>query len=201
MKKFAYSLLIAGVMALSLAIISTTAYANPALVPLPIQTVDYELLEIAELISITEEVIGRQLVTTVVYRLEDGGIITDVTKTDMINTLLRTDGSATTTRTRTLPSDWGSITLTASFRWWRGDNVLGPIHFRFVEATAVSASRNLSSMAEVTTWVVDRTRGAQSVGTASAWVEFRMHNRQNPFQHQSGTFRITSNDDGRISTN
>ena len=135
---------------------------------------------------------GR-LVEVDVYQQADGTIITDTFERSA-TALYSAEGSDTATRTRTI-DQWGSITLTASFRWYTEGL------FSYVKCTSMRATRNLDSKAVVSTWETDYTKDYVSIGTAQASVSYYMYNREVPVQHQSGTFKITCTDEGVISDN
>ena len=158
-------------------------------------SIDFEddLLVGATLLSETQEIINGRIITTSIYELSDGTIMTDIFERAFINARSK-NGSDTATRTRKL-DEWGSITLTASFKW-RTEGM-----FSYVKCTSASASRDLDSNAVVSKWLLTRTEDEVSMGKANATLSYNMYNRQAPFQYRDGSVRITCSDSGTISDN
>lgn len=135
---------------------------------------------------------GR-LITVDVYEQQDGTIITDTFERSAI-AMYSKEGSDTATRTRDL-GNWGSISITASFKWYTEGG------FSYVKCTSMSTRQNLSSYAKVTTWEESYTSNYVSIGSAKASVKYYMYNEQIQVQYQEGTFSITCTDEGNISDN
>ncbi len=135
---------------------------------------------------------GRQI-TVIVYKQADGTIITDTLSVSAMAAYSK-NGTDTATRTRTI-SGWGSITITASFKWYTEGL------FSYVKCTSMSASRSLDSKVVVSTWQKSYTKDYVSIGKAKAQVEYYFYNSTNPTQYQDGTFKITCTDSGTISDN
>jgi hypothetical protein len=155
------------------------------------------LLDEAVLVGSADSVSSGRRTTTTVYTLPDGTSVTEVFERSA-GLLRSANGTDSATRTRTI-SDWGSITVSASFHWWTDTSGILPI--AYVQCTAVSASKNISSQAVMSTWDVERTPNAVSIGKASGWVDYYMYNSQIPVQYRAGTVKISCTDSGTISDN
>lgn len=103
-------------------------------------------------------------------------------------------GTDTATRTRTI-SNWGSITIKASFKWYTKG------FFSYVKCTGMSVSRSLKPNVRVNKWERSYTSDYVKIGKATAKVTYYFYNSKIPVQHQNGTFKITCSDSGTISDN
>ena len=179
---------------------NTTAFAASApttesYVSYSIEIEDDDTLVNADMISTNSYIENGRLITEQVYEQPDGTIITDILDVSAIAPLSKngTD-TATATRTRTI-SGWGSITITASFKWYTEGL------FSYVKCTSMTASHSLKSQVGVSTWDKSYTKDYVSIGKAKAQVEYFFYNSVNPIQYQNGTFKITCSDSGTISDN
>lgn len=154
---------------------------------------DDTILDDSSLISEISYIENNRYITEEVYKLSDGTKIIDTM--DRSALMLASDsGSDTVTRKRTI-SSWGTITISATFKWYK-DGM-----FSYVKCSSMSASRSLDSKAQVGTWETSRTKDYVAIGKASAQVKYYFYNKQNPTQHQEGTFKVTCTDTGSISDN
>lgn len=135
---------------------------------------------------------GR-MITVDIYRQQDGTIITDTFERSA-TAMLSKEGTDTATRTRYLP-EWGSISITASFKWYTQGN------FSYVTCLSMNASHDLDERAVLSKWEESYTEDFVSIGKAKASVRYSMYNSKYPGQSQTGTFTITCTDDGQISDN
>ncbi len=154
---------------------------------------DDTLIYDATIISTDSCIVNDRAVTTTVYQQSDGTIITDILDTSAVQPISK-NGSDTATRTRTI-SGWGSVTITASFKWYTEGM------FSYVKCTSMSASKSLDSKVKVSTWEKSYTKDYVSIGKAKAQVKYYFYNSKNPTQYQDGTFKITCSDSGTISDN
>lgn len=152
------------------------------------------LLDNATKISEENVTYGDRIKTITTYILDDGTeVVETFTRGNSLAT--RSDyGSDTASRTRTI-KEWGSVTITASFKWEKSK------YFSYVECTSVSASKSLDSKARVKEWNVDKTDGKVSVGNAKGYVDYHFYNSSIPTQFVKGTIKITCSDEGTISDN
>lgn len=147
----------------------------------------------AEILSEKEYVKdGRKIIITT-YEQEDGTIIVDTLNVG-VNMLRSSNGSDTATRTRSI-SQWGTITITASFDWYTEGL------FSYVRCSGMSANYSMDEKAECSKWETSRTSNYVSIGRAEAQVNYRFHNSAFPAQYQEGTFKITCTDKGSITDN
>ena len=152
-----------------------------------------EALTDAVIISTNSYIKNDRAITETVYRQPDGTIITDTLNVSAIAPF-SSEGTDTATRTRTI-ADWGTITITASFKWYT-EGI-----FSYVKCTSMSASHKLDSKVVVSKWNESYTSEYVSIGKAKAQVEYYFYNSAAPFQYQEGTFEITCSDSGTISDN
>lgn len=187
---------IANLLVLTVALAGTSFTTHAAtgenLVAYSIDVDDTFLSEVVVLSDTSHEENGR-LITTKVYQQEDGTLITDVLNVSAVAARSK-NGSDTATRTRTI-SEWGTITITASFSWYTKGA------FSYVKCTSMSASHSLDANAVVSKWEKSYTKDYVSIGKATAQVEYYFYNSKIPVQHQEGTFKITCSDSGTISDN
>lgn len=155
--------------------------------------IEDDMLEEAEIISEETRLDGDRLIIEKVYRQSDGTLITDTLNVSAVAQYSK-NGSDTTTRTRNI-SNWGTITITASFDWYTQGM------FSYVKCTSMSASHALDSKAVVSKWETSCTDKYVSIGKAKAQVEYYFYNSEVPYQYQDGTFKITCSDSGTISDN
>ena len=135
---------------------------------------------------------GR-MITVDVYKQQDGTIITDTFERSA-TAMLSKEGTDTATRSRHL-NGWGSISITASFKWYTQGN------FSYVTCLSMNASHDLDKDAVLSKWEESYTEDFVSVGAAKASVKYSMYNSKFPAQSQKGTFTITCTDEGKISDN
>lgn len=155
--------------------------------------VDDEALENATLISKTSYIANDRQITETVYLLPDGTIITDRLDVSAV-AVTSPSGSDKATRSRTV-SNWGTITITASFTWYTSDN------FSYVKCSSMTASHSLNSNVSVSQWDTGYTSDYISIGKAKAQVEYHFFQTNMPTQYTEGTFKITCTDSGTISDN
>ena len=135
---------------------------------------------------------GDRITTVTTYVLADGTEVVE-TFTRGNNLATRSDfGSDTASRTRTI-KDWGSVTVTASFKWEKSKYV------SYVECTSVSAKHNLNEDAKIKKWDVDKTDGKINIGSAKGYVDYHFYNSLG--QYVKGNVKITCTDTGKISDN
>lgn len=151
------------------------------------------LLEDATLLNIESDVVDGKLITIKTYELPDGTKVIDTLTVSAVRPY-SPSGTDTATRTREI-SNWGKISLTASFQWYTEGL------FSYVKCTSMSTSRSLNANAVVSTWETSRTNDYVSVGKAHAQVKYYFYNSQFPVQYTDGTFKITCTDSGTISDN
>lgn len=154
---------------------------------------DDDAIENATLISKTSYIENDRKITETVYLLPDGTTITDRLDVSAI-AVTSPSGSDTATRTRTI-SNWGSISLTASFTWYTSGA------FSYVKCSGMSASHSLKSNVTVSQWDTDYTSNYVSIGKATAEVKYHFYQTNMPTQFNKGTFKITCTDSGTISDN
>lgn len=147
----------------------------------------------ATLLSTNTYIENGRAITETIYEQPDGTIITDILNVSAIASRSK-EGTDTATRTRTI-NNWGSITITASFRWYTKGL------FSYVKCTSMSAYHSLNSKVCVSKWNTDYTQDYVSIGKAKAEVEYYFYNSEIPFQYQEVTFKITCSDSGTISDN
>lgn len=154
---------------------------------------DDEVLQGAVLLSSNSYIKDGQQITEEVYKQADGTIITD-TLSFSATAAYSKEGSDTATRTRSI-SEWGSVTVTASFKWYT-ENM-----FSYVKCTSMSASHSLKSGAVASKFNKSYTSDYVSIGKAKAQVDYYFYNEKFPAQYQEGTVKITCTDSGTISDN
>jgi len=152
-----------------------------------------QALNDAIMISTNSYIENDRAITETVYRQSDGTVIVDTLNISAIAPFSK-EGTDTATRKRTI-SGWGSITITASFKWYTEGL------FSYVKCTSMSSSHSLDSKAVVSKWEESYTKDYVSIGKATAQVEYYFYNSAVPFQYQEGTFKITCSDSGTISDN
>lgn len=150
-------------------------------------------LENATLISTNSYIENDRQITETVYALPDGNTITDVLETSAVAPM-SSSGSDTATRTRTI-SNWGTITITASFTWYTSGN------FSYVKCSSMTASNSMKSNVAVSNWETSYTSDYVSIGKAKAQVDYHFYQTDMPTQYTKGTFKITCTDNGTISDN
>lgn len=151
-------------------------------------------LDGAKLISTRKIRTGNKTIVEKQYELRDGTIVNDKLTINSKCGVLSKNGSDSATRTRTL-SGWGSITLSASFKWYTKNNI------RYVKCTNMSASYTMDSRVAKSKWETSYTKDYIPFGKAKAQVKYQFYNKKNPTQYQKGTFKITCTDSGTISDN
>ena len=128
-----------------------------------------DLLNNATKINEENMTYGDRITTVTTYVLADGTEVVE-TFTRGNNLATRSDfGSDTASRTRTI-KDWGSVTVTASFKWEKSKYV------SYVECTSVSAKHNLNEDAKIKKWDVDKTDGKINIGSAKGYVDYHFYN-------------------------
>lgn len=152
-----------------------------------------QALNDAIMISTNSYIENDRAITETVYKQSDGTIIVDTLNISAVAPFSK-EGTDTATRKRTI-SNWGSITITASFKWYTEGL------FSYVKCTSMSSSHSLDSKAVVSKWEESYTKDYVSIGKATAQVEYYFYNSAVPFQYQEGTFKITCSDSGTISDN
>ena len=156
------------------------------------------LLDNATIISSESYSENNRKITTTVYKNIDGTLITDTlnipVKVTSIVAPLSLKGTDTATRTRTI-SNWGSITIKASFKWYTKG------FFSYVKCTGMSVSRSLKPNVRVNKWERSYTSDYVKISKATDKVTYYFYNSKIPVQHQNGTFKITCSDSGTISDN
>lgn len=150
-------------------------------------------LEDATLISTNSYIENDRQITETVYILPDGNTITDVLETSAV-AQMSSSGSDTATRTRTI-TNWGTITITASFTWYTSGN------FSYVKCSSMTASYSMKSNVTRNNWETSYTSDYVSIGKAKAQVDYHFYQTDMPTQYTKGTFKITCTDSGTISDN
>lgn len=152
-----------------------------------------EGLEDAVLTSSSSYIEDGRLITIKEYLLPDGSTIVDTMSVSAVATL-SSEGRDTATRTRKL-SDWGTITITATFDWYTEGA------FSYVKCVDMDATKRLSSGAVASKWEKSSTSDYVSLGKAKAQVSYYIYDKDIPTNHTDGTFTITCSDSGTISDN
>ena len=98
------------------------------------------------------------------------------------------------TRTRNI-SGWGTITIKAKFSWYTEG------WFSYVRCDSMTEFKSLDSRVVVKKWTPSYTKNYTPLGKAKAQIEYKLVNPAVPYQHQTGTFKITCTDTGTISDN
>lgn len=152
-----------------------------------------EGLEDAVLTSSSSYIEDGRLITIKEYLLPDGSTIVDTMSVSAVATL-SSEGRDTATRTRKL-SDWGTITITATFDWYTEGA------FSYVKCVDMDATKRLSSGAVASKWEKSSTSDYVSLGKAKAQVSYYIYDKDIPTNHTDGTFTITCSDSVTISDN
>lgn len=153
--------------------------------------IEDDALQDAVLVSENTYIENNRMITEKVYELPDGNTLTDTLNISATATQSES-GSDTATRSRTI-SNWGTITIRASFTWYKEG------WFSYVKCTSMSAYKNLSSNVTVSTWDTSCTENYVSIGKAYAQVKYHFYQTNLPTQFTDGTFKITCTDSGTIS--
>lgn len=135
-------------------------------------------------------------VTTIIYQLENGRLVTD---TLSVFHSKSADGSDTATRTLEQSGRF-SITITATFKWYDGKNSLG-IPTSYVKCSSMSASYTTYQDFVNSKFEKSHTSDYIGIGTAYAKVDYYFYSSSAPFLYNEGTFKITCSDEGTISDN
>lgn len=154
---------------------------------------DDEALVGATLISSNSYIENDRMITVTVYEDTDGTIITDTLSVSATAAYSKS-GSDTVTRTRTL-SDWGSITITATFEWYE-DGL-----FSYVKCKSMRAYKSFRPQFSFSVWETSYTSEDVAIGTAKAQVKYAVNNTLAFASYKKGTFKITCSDTGKISDN
>ncbi len=155
--------------------------------------IEDDLIENASVIEKSECISGDQNIEKIVYELQDGTIVKDVIKTPTVS-ILSKNGTDKVVRTRTI-SGWGTITLSASFKWYTKK------YFSYVKCEKMNATYSVKKGIIVDKWKKSYTKDYVSIGKAHAQVSYYFYHKNIPTQYKKGTFKITCSDSGTISDN
>lgn len=168
----------------------------------PLYTIELEdsMTEGATILSEETVIEDGRMITVTKFLTEDGLLVTDTFERSALATL-SANGTDTATRTRDL-GFFGSVTVTASFRWYTDESAGIPgVGVAYVKCTSMSASGTVPSNCTRSTWDKDYTKDYVSLGKAHAQASYYIYENANPFHYTSGTVKITCTDSGTISDN
>lgn len=192
-RKFSSILCIAIVMMM---LLSVSAFAAESkLEPYVSYSIDAQVPDLEGTICLSSDsyIENGRLITTEVYQMPDGTIITDTLNRSAF-AMYSSEGSDTVTRTKKI-SGWGSFTLTGNFDWYTEGM------FSYVRCSSASGSHDLDKNAVLSGFNVTKSEGYIKLGTAYAKLAYKAYNKQIPAQGINGSFKITCSDDGKISDN
>ena len=139
---------------------------------------------------------GRKT-TVSIYILDDGTKVVDTFERG-VNFARSLEGSDTATRSLEI-SPYGTIKLTASFRWWTSSGTPGALgSIQSVECTSATGSYELEKNCLCDRWSVTHTEGAIGIGKASATATGFLGSSTVPGIGRWGKITITCTDDGAI---
>jgi len=154
------------------------------------------LLDGAKILLDETTIDGDRMITVKKYETNDGMIVVDTFERSAIAPLSK-NGSDTATRKREL-GRYGTITLTASFRWYT-DEDKGLIGVSYVKCTGMSASWTEPSGYTCDIWETDYDDEYLSFGKAEAKVTYKIYETIAPMYEQYEYLKIICDDTGAIS--
>ena len=177
----------------SITVLAANDIAPEAYVRYSIEDENDDILTDAVLISSDTYIKDGRQISVNIYELPDGTIIKDTLDISAF-AQYSSEGSDTVTRKREI-SQWGSVTITASFQWYTEG------FFSYVKCSSMTSSYSINSQVIVTKWEESYTKDYVSIGKAEAKVAYKFVNSIIPTQFIDKTFKITCTDSGTISDN
>lgn len=185
-----FALLIAGTSASQVQVYAAENSQAPY-VSYSIEFDDDEALKDAVLLSSESHINDGRLITTNIYKQQDGTIITDELSVNAA-AAYSTNGSDRAVRTRKI-GEYATVTITAYFSWYTQN------FFSYVRCDSMSANYTLNG-SKLVSWDTDYTKDYVSIGKAHAQVKYHFKSTS-ANTYAQGTFKITCTDKGTISQN